>query len=243
MYKVYVLGNNFVIENDSINLYDEYNSNDVRVSKVNSDILYYDFFFNGEKKFSLPLRVLFNQNGDLYAQSSWDSFRFNSTGGDVVSDISDSIVKSYLYRNQNYLNGGSQLNVKAAGASLFYDISDSSTISARSVNDGLVIDANGIQFKDNYIYDLKVKMKLVPEVSNNHLELALAKDVFNVYDEATITTTKLEDARYEAEFNGFHYTADKGDVKLFVSKCVTGGSELNIHTINIVIKEIGENVA
>ena len=151
-------------------------------------------------------------------------------------------VKSYLYINQNYLDVGSQLNVKLAGEFLFYDISTSSTLSARSVDEGLEIDATKIHFKDNFIYDLKVKMKLIPEVSSNHLELALANDVSNIYDEATITTSKLEDARYEAEFNGFHYTADKGDVKLFVSKCVTSGSELNIHTIKIVIKEIGERV-
>ena len=151
-------------------------------------------------------------------------------------------VKSYLYINQNYLNGASQLNVKLAGEFLFYDISTSSILTAKSVDEELQIDATKIHFKNNFIYDLKVNMKLIPEVSSNHLELALANDFSNIYDESTITTSKLEDARYEAEFNGFHYTADKGDVKLFVSKCVTGGSELNLHTIKIVIKEIGERV-
>jgi hypothetical protein len=221
----------------------------VIIVKYSTPSTAHSIIVDGSKILTVNIGDLQTKDGTLYTQETFDEFRYNNTGGDIVystelqEGISAATVKSYLYRNQNYLNGGSQLNVKAAGASLFYDISDSSTISAKSVNDDLVIDANGIQFKDNYIYDLKVKMKLIPEVSSNHLELALAKDVFNVYDEATITTTKLEDARYEAEFNGFHYTADKGDVKLFVSNCVTGGSELNIHTIKIVIKEIGENLA
>ena len=178
---------------------------------------------------------------DTRNESDYDRISVNE--GTPAVSLNGTGVKTYLYRNQNYLNSGSALNVKLAGEFLFYDISTSSTVSARSANDDLVIDANGIQFKDNYIYDVNVKMELEPEVSSNQLEVALASDVFNVYDKSTITTAKLEDARFEVEFNGFHYTADKGNVKLFISKCTTGGSALNIHTIKIVIKETGENLA
>ena len=151
-------------------------------------------------------------------------------------------IKTFVFRNQNYLNSGSALDVKTAGEFLFLDISESSTLSDKSTSDELTITNGVIDFEANKIYDIKVKLKLEPEVSNNHLEIALAKDTLNVYDSSTITTSKLVDARYEAEFSGFVYDTGMGDVKLFVSNCVTGGSALNIHTIKIVIKEIGQKV-
>ena len=164
---------------------------------------------------------------DTRDESNYDRSIVNE-GTQEVS-INGSGIKTYIFRNQNYLNSGSSLNAKLAGEFLFYDVSDSATLSDKSTDEDLSITNGVIGFQENKIYDIKVKMKLEPEVSSNHLELALAQDTSTIFDSSTINTSKLVDARYVAEFDGFVYTADKGDVKLCVSNCVQGASALNEH--------------
>ena len=63
---------------------------------------------------------------DTRNESDYDRISVNE--GTAAPSINGTGIKTYLYRNQNYLNSGSSLNVKLAGDFLFYDISFSNNM-------------------------------------------------------------------------------------------------------------------